>query len=318
VGVFIASPPEDHFMLPLSRSHRPAKTSQHAFTLVELLVVIGIIAVLVGILLPTLQKARKSARTVTCQSNVRQLVMGAIQYYTENKYRWSPYYDGGGTPASTPGPNMFQIEWMQQVAKPQQWNKVRLCPEAIESNPAFAPGTNQAGAAFHCWGPSGRAMQYFDDSWKPGNPPKQLSGSYTWNGYCLRTHPSGNDGTLGGGNQAGDLKRLWNPPIKKTAELPIITDGTWPNAWIKESDDMTTVESIYGPAGNGPGMNIGNNWRRILVARHNMAINVGFFDGHVETVQLPDLPRLQWHKLWTTRNINFSAIQAHIKKLYKK
>jgi prepilin-type N-terminal cleavage/methylation domain-containing protein len=84
---------------------------QRAFTLVELLVVIGIIALLISILLPALNRARRAARTTQCLANVRQLVMGEIMYFTENKYKFSPYYTGGGTPANPP----FQIEWMQQV-----------------------------------------------------------------------------------------------------------------------------------------------------------------------------------------------------------
>ena len=68
------------------RSRRP----DSAFTLVELLVVIGIIAVLIGILLPTLSNAQRSARDVKCQSNIRQLCMSLINYAGENKGEFPP------------------------------------------------------------------------------------------------------------------------------------------------------------------------------------------------------------------------------------
>src|SRR5687768_14416137 len=63
---------------------------RRAFSLIELLVVIGIIAVLIGILLPVLSEARKSASAVQCASNMRQLASALISYAGEFGGKFPP------------------------------------------------------------------------------------------------------------------------------------------------------------------------------------------------------------------------------------
>jgi prepilin-type N-terminal cleavage/methylation domain-containing protein/prepilin-type processing-associated H-X9-DG protein len=55
------------------------------FTLIEILVVVGIIALLVSILLPSLSRAREQARSAICKTNLKQLVLGTTEYVHENK-----------------------------------------------------------------------------------------------------------------------------------------------------------------------------------------------------------------------------------------
>ena len=124
-----------------------------AFTLVELLVVIGILAVLVGILLPTLGRARESAKAVQCLSNLQQIGVYLQQYQNQYKGRVPIYitaaqmdrivYHGGVNDYS----NLGLLVWAN-IAPPSgsDAGRVFYCPSltTVGSMRQFNDGTAPA------------------------------------------------------------------------------------------------------------------------------------------------------------------------------
>ena len=238
-------------------------TRDRAFTLVELLVVIGIIALLISILLPALGKARKSANTAKCLSTVRQLSMAWTMYGNEHKGLSIPYYNDSDE-------NSLWIGQLRGVYS--NIDKSRFCPEASDASTL----PSKWGACYMAWGPGTSGFL------------TNQSGSYTFNGW-LYWWGDYNGNKDRGPNYSTSPTFFFNKTVSRSAEVPVFSDGAWVDTWIRETD--SAPQNLYGASATATGQAL---WR-VCIARHRKAINIAYCDGHAATVPLDQLWNQVWH-----------------------
>lgn len=128
------SPVETHFIAsPFVASNSPLRT---AFTLIEILVVLGILVLLAAILLPTLSRVRENGRAASCTSNLRQIGMGLMQY-TDDYNGYHPI--AGATVAwDAIDPGTGNGPWMRQMQAYLKDQQVFHCPSDGNSKYSYS------------------------------------------------------------------------------------------------------------------------------------------------------------------------------------
>jgi prepilin-type N-terminal cleavage/methylation domain-containing protein/prepilin-type processing-associated H-X9-DG protein len=238
---------------------------RRAFTLIELLVVIAIIAILMAILMPALQRIKKQARGVACQSNLHQWGM-IWAMYTQD-------HDG-----YFPTAVLTWRDLVQQYHKDED-QEITLCPVAtrLYSEGAMPP----LGAWEQTWDQGGR-----DRTDRP------YASSYGINQWVYDA-PEVVGGRI--------LEQIWRTAnVKNASEVPLFGDcaitGATPNHGDQPPQRPDHVDYIWGQGG-GP-----NEIRRFCMNRHEGNMNFTFLDWSVRRTGLKQLWTLKFHRQWNTAN----------------
>ncbi|MEM1354858.1 MAG: prepilin-type N-terminal cleavage/methylation domain-containing protein [Planctomycetota bacterium] len=269
-----------------------------AFTLIELLVVISIIALLIGILLPALGAARRSARAMASASNIRQWATGMQTYSTDNK-QFLPW-DGEDSPLDNSGSTKPGEALTWQV---DAWYANAIPPYLGYA--AYNEGTsNQAvpGSNTIFTDPAATTPSDY-----PGNYTATVNGvdkSYLFH-YVFNSKLDEDDGASQSPKIVNNLNRLTQDMMRSASATVYMVEK---RSVAEELNDFGGTADGYYTRGLD---RVKGDWQRIA-ARHSGSGHLGFGDGHVENVGYIDAttprddPRVQGQRIRDPEGMNRS------------